>query len=381
MAKKKTQEPKKQKPKITGKGSKARKPHKPPRPARRTLTALVTGACGFAGSHTTDLFIEKGCRVVATDLESADRKFLNPRAEFIPADVTRPETLEPLFRRRIDYIFHPAAVFDYEAPWELCEKVNVGGMRNLCEIALERKVRRLVLYSTVSVYGWPEPDELPVREDNPKRPGISYEKSKWMQEEIGMEFLRKGLPVTVIRPGPVYGPRNVYGVATILFLMAKFPILPFPVNLNNRFVCVHVRDVANAAFFLAGKDESIGEAYNVVDCSSYTLLDMVKFVCPKMGVKIIPTFIPREVLYIVGNQVADVSKSIARIIGGRPLVEKDMVYYLKADYSFSNEKLRSLGYRFLYPDSLKGLGETIEWYKANNYLHRSELWMKIVSRI
>jgi len=384
MAKKKSKESKVRVSRVKskkGKSAKAADKSSPSLRRRRPLTALVTGACGFAGSHTTDLLLEKGYKVIATDLESADRKFLNPRAEFIPADITRPETIEPLFRHRIDFIFHPAAVFDYEAPWELCEKVNVGGMRNLCKIALHHRIRRLVLYSTVSVYGWPEPDELPVVEDNPKRPGTNYEKSKWMQEEVGMEFFRKGLPVTIIRPAPVYGPRNTYGVATILFLMAKFPILPFPVNLNNHFVCAHVKDVANSAIFLANKEESIGEAYNIVDCSDYTLREFVKFVCPRMGVKIVPAFIPREMLYIVGNQVADVSRSIARVIGGRPFVEKDMVYYLKADYSFSNEKLRSLGYKFLYPDCLPGLEETIEWYKENNYLHVSDLWMKIVSRI
>ncbi|MEW5946439.1 MAG: NAD(P)-dependent oxidoreductase [bacterium] len=348
---------------------------------RRTPSALVTGACGFAGSHTVDLLVEKGYRVIATDLESADRRYVNPRAKFMPADVTRPETLEPLFRERPGYVFHPAAVFDYEAPWELCEKVNVEGMRNMCEIALRRKVRRFVLYSTVSVYGWPEPDELPVREENPKRPGTNYEKSKWMQEEVGMEYCERGLPVTVVRPGPVYGPRNTYGVATILFLIAKFPILPFPVNLNNAFVSVHVRDVANAAIFLSTREEAAGEAYNVVDCSDYTVREVMKYICPLMGVKVIPTFIPRDVLYVVGNQVADVSRSIARIVGGRPIVEKDMVYYLKADYSFSNEKLRSLGYEFLYPDSLPGLRETIDWYRKNNYLSVSELWMKIVSRL
>ncbi|MFH1539548.1 MAG: NAD(P)-dependent oxidoreductase [bacterium] len=361
---------------------KANKKAKKKTPARKQQpTALVTGACGFAGSHTTDELIAKGYKVVATDLESADRKWLNPAAEFIPADITNIETLKPLFKNGVDYVFHPAAVFDYEAPWELCEKVNVGGMRNMCEMALKKRVKRFVLFSTVSVYGWPEPHELPVRENNPKRPGTNYEKSKWMQEEVGMEYHEKGLPVTTIRPAPVYGPRNTYGVATMLFLMAKFPILPFPVNLNNNFVSVHVKDVANAAIFLANNKKAVGEAYNVSDCSNYTIKEFVNHVCPLMGVKVIPTFIPQDVLYVLGNQVADASRRIARFVGGRPLVEKDMVYYLKADYAFSNEKLRSLGYQFVYPDMFPGMDETIEWYRDNKYLQVSDLWLKIVSRL
>jgi len=92
-------------------------------------------------------------------------------------------------------------------------------MKNICAISLKNKVSSFVLFSTVSVYGHPEPDELPVKEDNVKRPGTNYERSKLMQEEIGLDYVKKGLPVAVVRPAPVYGPRNTYGMATILFLL------------------------------------------------------------------------------------------------------------------------------------------------------------------
>lgn len=338
--------------------------------------ALVTGAAGFAGGHMVDLLVEKGYRVIATDLERASREFLNPAAEFIPADVTEPKTLVSLFAKKIGEVYHPAAVFDYEAPWELCEKVNVFGMRNVCEIALKHKVRAFSLFSTVSIYGHPEPDELPVKEDNPKRPGTNYERSKLMQEELGLEFVKKGLPVSVVRPAPVYGPRNVYGVATILFLLAKFPILPFPINLDSTLVGVHVRDVCNASLFLAHKPEAVGECFNVVDNTRYTLREFVEFVCPLMGVHILPIILPQDLFLKVADNLADVSKSFARMMGTRPFVEKDMVYYLKAIYSFSNEKLRSLGFEFEHPDLLEGMRETIHWYKDNGYLDRRDLWQK-----
>jgi len=343
---------------------------------KRKPTALVTGACGFAGGHMVDLLLEKGYDVIATDLETAPREFLNPGATFIPADITDPSSIKKLFNGPMDYVYHPAAVFDYEAPWELCEKVNVFGMRNISEISLKKGVSRFVLFSTVSVYGHPEPDELPVKEDNPKRPGTNYERSKLMQEEIGLEYCTKGLDVSVVRPAPVYGPRNVYGMATILFLLAKFPVLPFPVNIDNYLVGVNVKDVCNAALFLADKKESIGQCYNVIDNSRYTMREFAEFVCPLMGVRIIPIFLPREMFYNLGDSMADLSRSVSKVTGTRPFIEKDMVYYLKAVYTFSNDKLRSLGYEFLYPDLLEGLRETIHWYKDNGYLDRWDLWMK-----
>ena len=364
--------------KVVAKRKTAKKAQKP---RANPKVALVTGACGFAGSHMTDLLIEEGYSVIATDMETADRKYVNPAAEFIPADITIPETMKPLFAKKPAVVYHPAAIFDYEAPWDLCEKVNVGGMKNVCDMSLSSGVRRLLLFSTVSVYGYPKAEELPVLEDNPKRPGTNYERSKWMQEEVAVEYISKGLPTSIVRPAPLYGPRNVYGMATILFLLAKFPILPFPLNLDNRMVGVHVRDVCRTALFLADKTKAIGEAYNVIDNSSYTMREFAEHVCPLMGVRIIPIFIPRELFFLIGNQAADLSRSVAKWIHTRPFIEKDMVYYLKAIYSFSNEKLRSLGFKFDYPDLLEGLTETIEWYKENHYLDRRELWGKVFEKI
>lgn len=349
---------------------------KPAVKASSQPTALVTGACGFAGGHMVDMLIEKGYRVIATDLENAPREYLNPAATFIPADITKPASLTPLFKGGIDKVFHPAAVFDYEAPWELCERVNVGGMKNICEASLKHKVKKFVLFSTVSVYGHPEPDELPVKEDNAKRPGTNYERSKLMQEELGLEYIKKGLPVTVVRPAPVYGPRNIYGMATILFLIAKFPILPFPVNFDSYIVGVHVRDVCGAALFVSDKEKAVGECYNVIDNSRYSIREFIEFVCPLMNVHIIPIYFPQDMLLKFADQAAGVAKSVSKVMGTRPFIEKDMVYYLKAIYTFSNDKLRSLGYEFEHPDLLDGIRETIEWYKDNGYLDRWDLWQK-----
>ncbi len=338
---------------------------------------LVTGACGFAGGYMTDLLIQKGFDVVATDLESAKRDFLNPAATFIPADITNYDSSKRLFEgRNIEKVFHPAAIFDYEAPWDLCERVNVGGMRNMCRLSLEHGVKRFVLFSTVSVYGSPRPEDLPVKETTARNPGTNYEKSKVMQEDVGMEYNAKGLPVSIIRPAPVYGPRNFYGFATILFLMAKFPLMPFPTNMEGNIVGVNVRDVCNAAYFISTKEEAIGEAYNIIDDSQYTIGEFVEFAAPMIDVKLLKIKAPQELVFQLGYGFAELTGMIAKAMGTRPFLEKDMVYYLKAVYGFSNDKIKALGYELLYPDMKSGLVETIDWYKAHGHLDRKELWHK-----
>ena len=86
---------------------------------------LVTGACGFVGSHMVELLKSEGEDFRATDLAGADRSFVDSMgAEFVPADITRKETLKAAFEG-IDYVFSIGALLDFASPWSTLEKVNV----------------------------------------------------------------------------------------------------------------------------------------------------------------------------------------------------------------------------------------------------------------
>ena len=98
-------------------------------------TALVTGACGFTGTHILELLAkEGGYSVIATDLKGSERKFfytesevaapvyyedfwrsLNMDIKFIHSDLTKKEELKPLFAYDIDVVFNPASLYDYFA--------------------------------------------------------------------------------------------------------------------------------------------------------------------------------------------------------------------------------------------------------------------------
>lgn len=202
--------------------------------------ALVTGACGFVGSHMVELLMEKGIEVRATDLEKADRTHLNRLGiEFVPSDLTKKETLLPALEG-VDYIFDIASLFDYSAPWDLLYKVNVEGARNLCQVALETNPKVIVHWSSGSIYGIPK--ELPTTETSPIYPSNNYEKSKWRQEQVMLEYHKRyGLPVVVIRPAVIYGPRSKYGVMTPIFMMAKGKLRAIPGSRKTRGSFVHIR--------------------------------------------------------------------------------------------------------------------------------------------
>ncbi|MEW6201130.1 MAG: NAD(P)-dependent oxidoreductase [bacterium] len=257
---------------------------------------LVTGASGFNGYHMVNLLRESGCEVRATDVVNREPEhWKKTGVEFIEADLTNKETLKPLLKG-MEWVFHPASVFDYLAPWDLLERVNIHGMRNLCEVCVESGIERLILWSTAGVYGPLDQKLLPAKEDHPKNPANNYEKSKWEQEKIVMEFYeRHKLPVTIIRPAPVYGPRNIYGMAQLITAIAKGWLGVYVVNYRNRLPFVHVTDVVRTALFLASRGESVGEAYNVADDSHYYGYEIMPYIAKLTDATLAPLWVPQSI--------------------------------------------------------------------------------------
>ena len=109
---------------------------------------LVTGGAGFIGSHLVDAFIARGDRVtVVDDLSTGDRRNLNPKAEFIEADI-RDFDLRLL---RPDIVSHHAAQMDVRrsvADPLFDASVNVVGSVRLLQQSVEAGVKRFIFAST-----------------------------------------------------------------------------------------------------------------------------------------------------------------------------------------------------------------------------------------
>ncbi|MHA1608056.1 MAG: NAD-dependent epimerase/dehydratase family protein [Candidatus Freyarchaeota archaeon] len=336
---------------------------------------LVTGAAGFNGKHAVRFLAEKGYLVRATDIKGDAREFKSMGVEFVKADLTRRKGLDKLVRD-VDVVFHIAALFDYLAPFEKLRLVNVEGTKNLLDAILDSGGRpRVILWSSVAVYGVVNEKnyKLPVTEDQPlaeECPG-AYDRSKREQEALALRYCEEyGLPVTVIRPAPIYGSGNMYGVYNIIWFVAR-GVLPFiPENASKLSLpMVHVADVTGAAHFLAGKREAVGEVYNVVDDNTLNAKETLELIAALTGahpmeVPVIPVKLFGKVLV----QASKLSAFMAKRRGERQKLEPDMLNYLFGNYYFSNEKLKRAGYKFIYPDRRVGLAETISWYISNGVL-------------
>lgn len=335
---------------------------------------LVTGACGFTGSHLCDLLRERGLDFRATDLAGANCKYLPADAEFVPSNLTNPESLRQVVKG-IDVVLHTAAIFDWSTPLELLEAVNVQGTENLCEASSKAGVRRLVSWSTSGVYGNQKFDKLPISEDYPKKPIEDYSVTKHKQDLIAHRFNDEGkLATTIVRPGVVYGPRAQYGTAQMFDMFAVMPVVFYPANFKYHLGTVHARDMGGAAIFVADKEAAAGEEYCVVDSSEITISGFMKMIAEAMGKPAVPIFVPPKISRELGLFAAGISEWIAEnITKSHPLIEKGPLEIFPVDVFISNSKLLDLGYELEYPSPARGVEEVVEWMREQGLMETNPI--------
>jgi len=188
------------------------------------MTILVTGASGFIGRSLVARLRGRRNAVRALVLPE-ERVALD--AEIARGDVTLPETLVPAMRG-MRLVYHLAAIVGDWGPEALYRAVNVDGTRNLLIAAAAAGVERVVVVSSLVVYGSQLGAEI-CDEDMPREHGCGpYSRSKRAQEELALDFHRFGrVPVTVVRPGNVYGPGSVNWVDTPVALLraGRLPLI------------------------------------------------------------------------------------------------------------------------------------------------------------
>jgi 2-alkyl-3-oxoalkanoate reductase len=188
------------------------------------MSILVTGASGFIGRALVARLLAGRNRVRALVLPGEQ---VSLGCEIARGDVTRPETLAPALRK-VRVVYHLAAVVSDWGPEELFRAVNVDGTRNVLAAAAAAGVERVVVTSSLVVYGSQLGREV-CDEDMPREHGCGpYSRTKRAQEEVALDFHRFGrVPVTVVRPGNVYGPgsRTWVDMPAALLRAGRLPLI------------------------------------------------------------------------------------------------------------------------------------------------------------
>ena len=367
---------------------------------------LVDGAKGHTGTFLVKEILEAKptWNVIATDLPSDKRTAVmtketvfsprfknmtevleNERVSFIPSDLTNKNSLNSLLvKKKFDIIFHTASLYDYFAKLNELRKINVEGTKNLLDIVQETQNLdglRFIHWSTCGVYGEPiyKKDErgypLPADETEPYNPPNNYSISKMEQELLLKDIMSKtGLKATIIRPAPIMGPYQAYGMFHVFQLINKSGFGPgihvYPRKKRLAMPLIHVEDLVKAAIMLSEKDESIGEAYNLVIDPCFQE-DFMEYVADLLNVNYFnfPVWWPffkrfSRFLYKLDEH----KEQKARALNARPPVESAMTAYTIHQYLFSNKKIKDLGFKFKFPEYTSATKNTIDWYVSNNWL-------------
>ncbi len=359
---------------------------------------LVTGATGFCASHLIRMLLEAGHPVTATDLprmlgdaerlvncRSIGLDLEHPQLTLQPADLLEPDSLAPLFEQPISHVFHTASLYSYSARLDVLRRVNVEGTRNLLALSGKAGLERFLHWSTCGVFGKPaalssgKRCNLPFRESgsSPRntppeatapegaRLVNAYSVSKWEQEKLVWAAAERGLPLTVIRPAPMYGPGSDYGHMGIILATARGWLRLIPADARNMITTsVHVEDVARFAVYASTQPDTLGEDYNVADNSIISSHEFLHYIALLVGRRMwdVPgIYLP--MLRVATLTAAAVCDRAHRWLGlPRPkMLEVQSATYIGSNYWISNRKTLATGFEYRYPDVREGLKDSVTW--------------------
>lgn len=181
------------------------------------MKALVTGCAGFIGSSLTDKLLAEGYSVIGidcyTDYYPVEIKKKNLQAALQNKNFTflKSDILDMKVLHDVDYVFHQAAQAGVRASWgkkfEIYTRNNIIATQRLLEYYKGRDIKKFIFASSSSIYG--DVEELPVKEDTPKKPVSPYGVTKLAAENLCYLYHENyGLPAVSLRYFTVYGPRQ-----------------------------------------------------------------------------------------------------------------------------------------------------------------------------
>ncbi len=245
---------------------------------------LVTGGEGFLPSYLVDALLaandgglSPACNVVCMDNRAtSDPSRLahrDGREDFalVVHDATRPLDLAG----PVDVVVHAASIASptwyRERPLETID-VNVTGTRRMLDLARDKQSSRFVFFSSSEIYGDPPPDRVPTTEDywgnvSCTGPRACYDESKRLGETLATTYHRLyGLPVTIVRPFNVYGPRLRLDDRRVVpdFVRDALECRQITVHSDGRVTrsFCYVTDAVVALLHLLVRDDAC-EAYNI----------------------------------------------------------------------------------------------------------------------
>jgi nucleoside-diphosphate-sugar epimerase len=323
------------------------------------MTVLVTGASGFLGSHLVEVLLARGEQPRVLVRPDDDGSALDSRK----VDVRRGDVVDRAAvraaMRGVDRVVHCAALTGPWGPEAEYERTNVRGLETMVRGALAAGARRFVHVSSITVHGndvGGEVDEsAPLREEsNP------YSRSKVAGERLLERMIREdGAPVTVVRPGWIYGPRDTASFARLAQMIDKRQMIMVGSG-ENHLPLIYVRDAAQGVILASEGPQAVGRAYLLVNDELVTQRQFITVLAAELGAP--PP--ARRIPYRLALTLAGLAEDVGRLTGRRPPVMRYGMQLLGGENRFVIRRARDdLGFS-PQVNLVEGIRRSVEWYRA-----------------
>ena len=319
----------------------------------KAKTVLVTGACGFIGSHLVEHLLDEGFNVKAlvlyNPLNSWGRLDDLPKeklksVEVFLGDVRDLDSLKPAFKK-VDMALHLAALigipYSYHSPTAYLN-TNIKGTLNILQLSREFNLERTVITSSSEVYG--SALYVPMDEKHPLQAQSPYAASKIAADKLAESFyLSFQTPMTIIRPFNTYGPRQSARAVIPTIISQILSDVPH-INLGNKHPTRdlnYVEDICRGFIEIIKQESTIGKTINICSGNEISIGHLAQLILDLMNSD-------KKVVYDSTRKRPDKSE-VERLLG-------------------SNTLLTSLS-QWKQKHSLKeGLQKTIEWFSNKENL-------------
>lgn len=336
-------------------------------------TVLITGSNGFVGSHIVDALLRHGYRVRAMVRATSDLRWLEEKpVETVIGTLQDADSLRAAVDG-VDMVVHNAGIVSAPDPYHYYLH-NTEGTTRLLEAALEAapKLERFLFVSSQAA-GGPTGEGGARREEDEPYPITDYGRSKLLAETSLRRYMDK-LPITIVRPPSVYGPRDEAFLP--LFKLIDRGLLP-RIGGGQELSLVHAQDLARQVLAQLERDAAVGEVFHAAPFPPVT--------DEQFGLTIarVVSSHPRQVPLpgALLKYSYPVVYPLLKLVGVDPPFRPDKLPDVLAHrWVVSGEKAaKLLGFEGKLPLQA-GLSQTAEWYRWKEWLTTRRDRMKVKGR-